>query len=95
VALFHLDGVVSRVAEGETAFGNRQVQGASHAITIDAMRPPGGDFGDQGIAWTRRFFAARGPSCLIAQRRGLTGAMTSQECDSGRKRETAHVHQGS
>jgi hypothetical protein len=33
VALFHLQGAVSRVAEGATAFGNRQ---ASHAITLDA-----------------------------------------------------------
>jgi hypothetical protein len=57
-ALFHLKGVVSRVGEGETAFGNRQ---ASHAITLDAVWRPGEDFGGQDTAWTRRFFAALGP----------------------------------
>src|SRR5512145_1710749 len=31
VAMFHLKGAVCRVAEGATAFGNRQ---ASHAITL-------------------------------------------------------------
>ena len=34
VAMFHLEGAVSRVAESATAFGNRQ---ASHAITLDAV----------------------------------------------------------
>jgi hypothetical protein len=58
VAMFHLKGAVSRVAEGETAFGNRQ---ASHAITIDAVWGPGEDFGEPDTAWTRRFFAALGP----------------------------------
>ncbi|TIU24712.1 MAG: FAD-linked oxidase, partial [Mesorhizobium sp.] len=58
VALFQLKGAVSRVAEGETAFGNRQ---ASHAITLDAAWRPGEDYGDQDTAWTRRFFAALGP----------------------------------
>jgi hypothetical protein len=58
VALFHLQGAVSRVAEGATAFGNRQ---ASHAITLDAVwRTPGEDSGDRDTAWTRRFFAALG-----------------------------------
>jgi hypothetical protein len=57
VALFHLKGAVSRVAEGATAFGNRQ---ASHAITLDAVWRPGEDFGDRDTAWTRRFFAALG-----------------------------------
>src|SRR5688500_15248332 len=57
VAMFHLQGAVSRVAEGETAFGNRQ---ASHAITLDGVWRPGEDFGDQDTAWTRRFFAALG-----------------------------------
>jgi FAD/FMN-containing dehydrogenase len=56
-ALFHLKGAVSRVAEGETAFGNRQ---ASHAITLDAVWRPGEAFGDQDTAWTRRFFSALG-----------------------------------
>jgi hypothetical protein len=54
-AMFHLKGAVSRVAEGVTAFGNRQ---ASHAITLDAVWPPGEDFGDRDTAWTKRFFAA-------------------------------------
>jgi hypothetical protein len=58
VALFHLKGAVSGVAEEGTAFGNRQ---ASHAITLDAVWRPGEDFGDRDTAWTRRFFAALGP----------------------------------
>ena len=37
-ALFHLKGAVSRVAEGATAFGNRQ---AAHAITLDSVWRPG------------------------------------------------------
>ncbi|HEX5042757.1 MAG TPA: FAD-binding oxidoreductase [Candidatus Polarisedimenticolaceae bacterium] len=57
VALFHLGGAVSRVAEEGTAFGNRQ---ASHAITLDAVWRPGEDFGNRDTAWTRRFFAALG-----------------------------------
>ncbi|RWG85879.1 MAG: FAD-binding oxidoreductase [Mesorhizobium sp.] len=57
VAMFHLKGAVSRVAEGETAFGNRQ---ASHAITLDAVWRPGEDCGDRDTAWTKRFFAALG-----------------------------------
>jgi FAD/FMN-containing dehydrogenase len=57
VAMFHLKGAVSRVAEGGTAFGNRQ---ASHAMTIDAVWRPGEDFGDRDTAWTREFFAALG-----------------------------------
>lgn len=56
-AMFHLKGAVSRVAEGETAFGNRQ---ASHAITLDAVWRSGEDYGDQDTAWTRAFFAALG-----------------------------------
>ena len=55
VAMFHLQGAVGRVAEGATAFGNRQ---ASHAMTLDAVWRPGEDFGDRDVAWTRRFFAA-------------------------------------
>jgi FAD/FMN-containing dehydrogenase len=57
VAMFHLEGAVSRVAEGATAFGNRQ---ASHAITLDAVWRPGEDFGDRDTAWARAFFAALG-----------------------------------
>jgi hypothetical protein len=57
VAMFHLQGAVSRVAEGATAFGNRQV---SHAITLDAVWRPGEDFGDRDTAWARGFFAALG-----------------------------------
>ena len=57
VAMFHLKGAVSRVAEGATAFGNRQ---ASHAITLDGVWRPGEDFGDRDTAWTREFFAALG-----------------------------------
>ena len=53
--MFHLEGAVSRVAGGATAFGNRQV---SHAITLDAVWQPGEDYGDHDIAWTRGFFAA-------------------------------------
>lgn len=56
-AMFHLKGAVSRVAEGETAFGNRQ---ASHAITLDAVWRPGENFGERDVAWTRGFFAALG-----------------------------------
>jgi FAD/FMN-containing dehydrogenase len=58
VALFHLKGAVSRVAAGETAFGNRQ---ASHAITLDGVWRPGEDFGERDTAWAREFFAALGP----------------------------------
>ena len=55
VALFHLRGAVSRVADEETAFGNRQ---ASHAITLDGVWRPGEAYGEQDTAWTRAFFAA-------------------------------------
>jgi hypothetical protein len=57
VAIFHLKGAVSRVAEGDTAFGNRQ---ASHAITLDGVWRPGENFGERDTAWTRRFFASLG-----------------------------------
>ena len=57
VAMFHLKGAVSRVAEGATAFGNRQ---ASHAITLDGVWRPGEDFGDRDTAWAKGFFAALG-----------------------------------
>jgi FAD/FMN-containing dehydrogenase len=59
-AMFHLQGAVSRVAEGATAFGNRQ---ASHAITLDAVWRPGEDFGDHDTAWAKRFFAGLGRYC--------------------------------
>src|SRR4029434_9945487 len=51
VAMFHLKGVVSRVAKGGTAFGNRQ---ATHAITLDGVWQPGEDFGDRDTAWSAR-----------------------------------------
>jgi FAD/FMN-containing dehydrogenase len=57
VALFHLQGAVSRVADGATAFGNRQ---AAHAITLDGVWRPGEDFGDRDTAWARAFFDALG-----------------------------------
>jgi len=56
-AMFHLKGAVCRVAEGATAFGNRQ---AAHAITLDAVWRPGEDFGERDTAWARGFFAALG-----------------------------------
>ena len=55
VAMFHLKGAVSRVADGGTPFGNRQ---ASHSVTLDGVWRPGEDFGERETAWTRRFFAA-------------------------------------
>ncbi len=55
VLIFHLGGAVGRVAEAETAFGNRE---ATHAITLDGVWRPGEDYGDRDIAWARRFFAA-------------------------------------
>ncbi|HSC16855.1 MAG TPA: FAD-binding oxidoreductase [Gammaproteobacteria bacterium] len=57
VAMFHLHGAVSRVAEGATAFGNRR---AAHAITLDGVWRPGEDFGDRDTAWARAFFDALG-----------------------------------
>jgi FAD/FMN-containing dehydrogenase len=57
VAMFHLKGAVSRVAEEGTAFGNRQ---ASHSMTIDGVWRPGEDFAARDIAWTRELFAALG-----------------------------------
>jgi hypothetical protein len=53
--MFHLQGAVSRVAAGGTAFGNRQ---ASHAITLDGVWRPGEDYGERDTAWARGFFAA-------------------------------------
>jgi FAD/FMN-containing dehydrogenase len=57
VAMFHLQGAVSRVAEGGTAFGHRQ---AAHAITLDGVWRPGEDFGERDTAWARAFLAALG-----------------------------------
>jgi FAD/FMN-containing dehydrogenase len=56
-AMFHLQGAVSRVAGGETAFGNRQ---APHAITLDGVWRRGEDFGSRDTAWAREFFGALG-----------------------------------
>jgi hypothetical protein len=53
-----LQGAVSRVADGATAFGNRR---ASHAMTIDGVWRPGEHFGPRDTAWTRAFFGALGP----------------------------------
>lgn len=79
VAMFHLKGEVSRVAEGATAFGNRQ---ASHAITLDAVWRPGEDFGERDTAWTRRFFAA-----LDRFREGVYVNFLGGDEDPGRVRE--------
>jgi FAD/FMN-containing dehydrogenase len=57
VAMFHLKGAVSRVADGSTAFGNRQ---ASHAMTLDAVWRAGENFGDHDIPWARGFLSALG-----------------------------------
>jgi hypothetical protein len=78
-AMFHLKGAVSRVAEGATAFGNRQV---SHAITLDAVWRPDEDFGDRDTAWTRRFFAA-----LNRFREGVYVNFLGGDEDPGRVRE--------
>jgi hypothetical protein len=79
VALFHLKGAVSRVAEGGTAFGNRQ---ASHAITLDGVWRAGEDFGDRDTAWTRGFFAALGRF-----RQGVYVNFLGGDEDSNRVRE--------
>jgi FAD/FMN-containing dehydrogenase len=79
VAMFHLKGAVSRVAEGGTAFGNRQ---ASHAITLDAVWRPGDDYGDRDTAWTRGFFADLGRF-----REGVYVNFLGGDEDPGRVRE--------
>ncbi len=56
-AMFHLQGAVSRVAAGGTAFANRH---ASHAIIHHAAWRPGEDYSDRETAWARGFFAALG-----------------------------------
>jgi FAD/FMN-containing dehydrogenase len=79
VAMFHLKGAVSRVAEGATAFGNRQ---ASHAVTLDGVWRPGEAFGERDIAWAREFFAALGPF-----RAGVYVNFLAGDEDPGRVRE--------
>jgi hypothetical protein len=79
VAMFHLKGAVSRVAEGGTAFGNRQ---ASHSITLDSVWRPGEDFGDRDTAWVKRFFAALGRF-----REGVYVNFLAGDEDPGRVRE--------
>ncbi len=79
VAMFHLEGAVSRVAESATAFGNRQ---ASHAITLDAVWRPGEDFGERDTAWSRGFFAALGRF-----RQGVYVNFLNDDEDPGRVRE--------
>lgn len=78
-AMFHLKGAVRRIAEGATAFGNRQ---ASHAITLDAVWRSGEDFGDRDTAWTRQFFAALRPF-----RQGVYVNFLGGDEDPGRVRE--------
>jgi hypothetical protein len=82
-ALFHLKGAVGRVAEGATAFGNRQ---ASHAITLDAVWRPGEDFGDRDTAWTRKFFTELGRF-----REGVYVNFLGGDEDPGRVREAYGV----
>jgi hypothetical protein len=79
VAMFHLEGAVSRVTERETAFGNRQ---ASHAITIDGVWRPGEDLAGRETAWTREFFAALGQF-----REGVYVNFLGGDEDPGRVRE--------
>ena len=79
VAMFHLKGAVSRVADGATAFGNRQ---AWHAMTIDSVWRPGEDFGQRDTAWTRNFFAALGRF-----REGVYVNFLGADEDPGRVRE--------
>jgi FAD/FMN-containing dehydrogenase len=78
-AMFHLKGAVSRVAEGATAFGNRQ---ASHAITLDAVWRPGEGSGDRDTAWTKGFFNALGRF-----REGVYVNFLGGDEDPGRVRE--------
>ena len=79
VVMFHLQGAVSRVAEGETAYGNRQ---ACHAITLDGVWRPGEDFGARDTAWVRAFFAALDPF-----REGVYVNFLGGDEDPGRVRE--------
>jgi hypothetical protein len=79
VALFHLKGAVSRVAEGATAFGNRQ---ASHAIILDGAWRPGENLADRETAWARGFFDALGRF-----REGVYVNFLAGDEDPGRVRE--------
>jgi hypothetical protein len=79
VALFHLQGAVSRVTDSQTAFGNRL---AAHAITLDGVWRPGEAFGDQDTAWVKRFFAALGRF-----RQGVYVNFLGGDEDPGRVRE--------
>jgi FAD/FMN-containing dehydrogenase len=54
-ALFHLGGAVGRVADSETAFGNR---GASHAVTLDGVWRPGERHAEHDTDWVKGFFTA-------------------------------------
>jgi hypothetical protein len=78
-AMFHLKGAVGRVAEGATAFGNRQ---ASHAITLDSVWRPGEDFGHRDTSWAKRFFTALGRF-----REGVYVNFLGGDEDPGRVRE--------
>ena len=78
-ALFHLQGAVSRVPAGVTAFGNRR---ASHAITLDGVWRPSEDFGDRETTWAREFFAALGRF-----REGVYVNFLAGDEDPGRVRE--------
>src|SRR5262245_4789396 len=79
VAMFHLQGAVSRVADGATAFGNRQ---ATRAITLDGVWRPGEDYGDRDTAWSRGFFDALGRF-----RKGVYVNFLNNDEDPGRVRE--------
>ena len=79
VAMFHLEGAVSRASEGGTAFGNRH---ASHAVTLDGVWRPGEDFGDRDTAWARGFLAA-----LDRFREGVYVNFLGADEEPGRVRE--------
>jgi hypothetical protein len=85
VAMFHLQGAVNRVADGLTAFGNRQ---AAHAMTLDAVWRPGEGFGGHDTAWAKQFFAA-----LSRFREGVYVNFLGGDEDSSRVREAyGHVY---
>ncbi|MBI1942080.1 MAG: FAD-binding oxidoreductase [Betaproteobacteria bacterium] len=78
-AMFHLQGAVSRMAAGRTAFANRH---ASHAIIHHAAWRPGEDVGDRETAWAKGFFAALGRF-----REGVYVNFLGGDEDPGRVRE--------
>jgi hypothetical protein len=82
VAMFHLKGAVSRVAEGATAFGNRQ---ASHAITLDGVWRPGEDFGDRDTAWTR----GSSPPSAASAKASTSTSSAATKTPTGSARRTA------